>query len=117
MRLPGSLRARIALAAVAAVGICGLLAGGLLLAAVEREGRNQIDADLRDRADSILRRGDAYGGRQGGGERLLRGSGTFAQVVQGDGSSGRATCPTTRRTCPRRRVSRRSTSRVARGAR
>ena len=84
MRLPGSLRARIALAAVAAVGICGLLAGGLLLAAVEREGRNQIDADLRDRADSILRRGDAYGGRQGGGERLLRGSGTFAQVVQGD---------------------------------
>ena len=54
MRLPGSLRARIALAAVAAVGVCGILAGGLLLATVERDGRNQIDAELRERADSIL---------------------------------------------------------------
>jgi signal transduction histidine kinase len=84
MRLPRSLRARIALAAVAAVGICGLLAGGLLLAAVERDGRNQIDADLRQRADSILRRGDAYGRRQERPEPLLRGSGTFAQVAYGD---------------------------------
>ena len=85
MRLPGSLRARIALAAVAAVGVCGVLAGVLLLAAVERDGRNQIDADLRERADSILRRpGDAYGRRHGRPEPLLRGSGTFAQVAYGD---------------------------------
>jgi signal transduction histidine kinase len=85
MRLPGSLRARIALAAVAAVGICGLLAGALLLAAVERDGRNQVDADLRARADSILRRpGDAYGRGRDRGESLLRGSGTFAQVAYGD---------------------------------
>jgi signal transduction histidine kinase len=84
MRLPGSLRARIALAAVAAVGVCGLLAGGLLLAAVERDGRNQVDADLRARADSILRSpGDAYGRGRDRGESLLRGSGTFAQVAYG----------------------------------
>jgi two-component system, OmpR family, sensor histidine kinase PrrB len=84
MKLPGSLRARIALAAVAAVAVCGALAGGLLLAAVERDGRNQIDAELRERAASILRRGDAYGRRQGGPEPLLRGSGTFVQVADGD---------------------------------
>jgi len=85
MRLPGSLRARIALAAVAAVGVCGLLAGVLLVAAVERDGRNQVDADLRERADSILRRpGDAYGRRHGQADTLLRGSDTFAQVAYGD---------------------------------
>ena len=73
MRLPGSLRGRIVLAAVAAVGICGLLAGALLLAAVERDGRSQVDADLRARADSILRRpGDAYGRGRDRGEALLR---------------------------------------------
>jgi two-component system, OmpR family, sensor histidine kinase PrrB len=81
MRLPGSLRARIVLAAVAAVGVCGTLAGGLLLASVERDGRNQADAELRARADSILRTGDAYGRRRGGPDTLLRGSGTFAQVA------------------------------------
>ena len=91
MRLPGSLRARIALAAVAAVGICGLLAGGLLLAAVERDGRNQVDADLRARADSILRSpGDAYGRGRDRGEALLRGSGTFAQVAFGDDITSQA---------------------------
>ena len=91
MRLPGSLRARIVLAAVAAVGICGLLAGALLLAAVERDGRNQVDADLRARADSILRRpGDAYGRGRDRGEVLLRGSGTFAQVAYGDNITSQA---------------------------
>ena len=91
MRLPRSLRSRIVLAAVAAVGICGLLAGGLLLAAVERDGRNQIDADLRERADSLLRRpGGAYDRRHGRGEPLLRGSGTFAQVAYGDEVTDRA---------------------------
>ena len=83
MRLPRSLRTRIVLAAVAAVGICGLLAGGVLIAAVEREGRNQVDADLRDRADSILRRGDIYGRHGDRGETLLRGAGTFVQVSDG----------------------------------
>ena len=81
MRLPGSLRARIVLAAVAAVGVCGTLAGGLLLASVERDGRNQADAELRARVDSILRTGDSYGRRRGGPDTLLRGSGTFAQVA------------------------------------
>jgi two-component system sensor histidine kinase PrrB len=91
MRLPGSLRARIALAAVAAVGICGMLAGGLLLAVVEHDGRNQIDAELRQRADSILRRpGNAYGRRGGRAEPLLRGSGTFAQVAYGEEVTDRA---------------------------
>jgi two-component system, OmpR family, sensor histidine kinase PrrB len=83
MKLPGSLRARIALAAVAAVGVCGILAGGLLLAAVERDGRNQIDAELRERAASIVRRpGEGYGPGHDRGERLLAGSGTFAQLAQ-----------------------------------
>jgi len=85
VRAPRSLRARIALAAVAAVGVCGLLAGALLLAAVERDGRNQVDVELRERAASILRRPpgrDAYGhGR--GPQALLKGSGTFAQVAYG----------------------------------
>jgi two-component system, OmpR family, sensor histidine kinase PrrB len=86
MRGPRSLRARIALAAVAAVGVCGILAGGLLLAAVERDGRNQLDGELRDRATSILRRPpdrDAYGNGRGAGQ-LLQGSGTFAQVAYGN---------------------------------
>ena len=85
MRAPRSLRARIALAAVGAVALCGALAGGLLLAAVERDGRNQLDADLRERADrsSAAARG-AYGRRGGGAESLLRGSGTFAQVAYGN---------------------------------
>jgi two-component system sensor histidine kinase PrrB len=85
MRAPRSLRARIALAAVGAVALCGVLAGGLLLAAVERDGRNQLDGELRERAASILRRPpdrDAYGhGRQA--QPLLKGSGTFAQIAYG----------------------------------
>ena len=86
MRAPRSLRARIVLAAVAAVGVCGMLAGGVLLAAVERDGRNQVDAELRERATSILRRPpgrDAYS-HGGGGTPLLKGSGTFAQVAIGN---------------------------------
>ncbi|MEA2132637.1 MAG: two-component system, OmpR family, sensor histidine kinase PrrB [Solirubrobacteraceae bacterium] len=92
MRAPRSLRARIALAAVGAVAICGLLAGALLLAAVEHDGRNQLDNDLRARANSILRRPpdrEAYG-RGGGAQALLQGSGTFAQVAVGNQVVGRA---------------------------
>jgi signal transduction histidine kinase len=84
---PRSLRGRIVLAAVGAVAICGILAGGLLLAVIQRDGRNRVDDDLRQRAEQILRRPpdrDAYGrGGPGGGEPLLRGSGTFAQVAFG----------------------------------
>jgi signal transduction histidine kinase len=85
MRVPRSLRARIALAAVGAVALSGALAGGLLLGAVERDGRNQLDGELRERVDSILSRppGD-YGRRGGGAEPLLRGSGSFAQVAYGN---------------------------------
>jgi signal transduction histidine kinase len=87
MSRPQSLRARIVMAAVGAVAICGILAGGLLLAAIQRDGRNRVDDDLRQRAAQILRRPpdrDAYGRRgPGGGEPLLRGSGTFAQVAYG----------------------------------
>ena len=85
MRAPRSLRARIALAAVGAVALCGTLAGGLLLGAVERDGRNQLDGELRERVDQILSRGvGGYGRRGGGAEPLLRGSGTFAQVSYGN---------------------------------
>ncbi len=84
MRLPRSLRGRIALAAVGAVALCGALAGGLLLGAVERDGRNQLDAELRERVDQILSRPvGGYGHRGGGAEPLLRGSGSFAQIAYG----------------------------------
>jgi len=87
VRAPESLRGRIALAAVGAVAVCGILAGALLLAIIERDGRNQVDGELRERAASILRRPppgrDAYGHRDRGPEPLLRGSGTFAQVAFG----------------------------------
>jgi two-component system sensor histidine kinase PrrB len=87
MRWPQSLRGRIVLAAVGAVAICGILAGGLLLAIIQRDGRNRVDDELRQRAEQILRRPpdrDAYGHRgPRGGEPLLRGSGTFAQVAYG----------------------------------
>ena len=87
MRWPQSLRARIALAAVAAVALAGVVAGGLLLAAVEREGRNQVDSELRDRAESILRSAidRGYGHEGYRAEPLLRGSGTFAQVAYSNG--------------------------------
>ena len=97
VRAPRSLRARIALAAVGAVALCGVLAGALLLAAVERDGRNQLDGELRERALSILRRPpdrDAYG-HDRGAQSLLKGSGTFAQVAYDNGvSRRRATCRT-----------------------
>jgi two-component system sensor histidine kinase PrrB len=83
VRLPRSLRGRIALAAVGAVALCGALAGGLLLGAVERDGRNQLDSELRKRVEQILSRPvDGYG-RRGGGDALLRGTGSFAQVAYG----------------------------------
>ena len=120
MRAPRSLRARIALAAVGAVALCGVLAGGLLLAAVERDGRNQLDGELRERADSILRRPpdrDAYG-HGGGAETLLKGSGTLrAGRLRQPGSGGRATCRIRRRASRRTTASRPCRSGASRGAR
>ena len=86
MRAPRSLRARIAIAAVGAVALCGILAGGVLIAAVQRDARNQLDGELEARAASILRRPpdrDAYGHSRGA-QPLLQGSGTFAQIAYGN---------------------------------
>jgi signal transduction histidine kinase len=101
LRLPGSLRTRIALAAVAAVALVGAIAVPVLLAAIERDGRDAVDRELSDRAERVapppgaLGRPPPFGVRRppggfGGGpsprdredERLLAGSGTFVQVAQ-----------------------------------
>jgi signal transduction histidine kinase len=100
MRWPSSLRARIALAAVAAVTLAGVLAGVLLVAAVERDGRQDVDRDLQQRGGEVARRalggppeppgpppGGGHPGRPPGpppGDELLEGSGTFVQVAVGD---------------------------------
>ena len=95
MRAPGSLRARITLAALAAVLLSGLLAGALLVEAVERDARDALDADLRERSDRVLqgRGGPGHGGpfphqelvpsERPAGDELLAGSGTFVQVALG----------------------------------
>jgi two-component system, OmpR family, sensor histidine kinase PrrB len=87
MRLPGSLRARLTLAALLAVAIGGVIAGASLLAAVERDGRKAVDEELREQAAEVLR-GPPGEGRFGhgprGGQPLLKGSGTFVQVAIGD---------------------------------
>ena len=83
MRLPGSLRARLTLAALLAVALGGAIAGGLLLAAVQRDGRDAVDDELRAQAAEVLRgagRFDRGPGRRGP-EPLLAGSGTFVQVA------------------------------------
>jgi signal transduction histidine kinase len=88
MRPPASLRARITLAALAAVALSGVLAGTLLVAAVERDGREAVDRDLRQRVAQVAEprrpgfdgRGPRGAGRRGG-EALLAGAGTFAQVA------------------------------------
>ena len=90
MRLPGSLRTRLTLAALLAVAIGGLIAGPLLLAAVERDGRQAIDRELRQQTAEVLRGGPGrpgdgrFGRGPRGGQRLLRGSGSFVQVAYGD---------------------------------
>ena len=99
MRLPGSLRARLTLAALLAVAIGGLIAGPLLLAAVERDGRQAIDRELRQQTAEVLRggpgRATAASAAARAAARLLRGSGTFVQVAYGDEVvRARATCPT-----------------------
>ena len=92
MRGPRSLRGRIVLAAVAALTVAGVLAGWLLVAAVARDGRADVDRDLESRARDIARRpppgpepfgrgGPGPGGPPDGG--LLEGSGTFVQLAIG----------------------------------
>jgi signal transduction histidine kinase len=85
----------VALAAVMAVGIAGLIAGPLLVAEVGRDGRAAVDRDLRQRAAGIAHQALAPferhprppfgppppGGPPGG---LLEGSGTFVQVAAGN---------------------------------
>ncbi len=87
MRAPASLRARITLAALAALALGGLVAGALLLATIQRDGRDQVDRDLRDRAARLVGAPDRFGppGRLPGreGEPLLAGSGTFVQLAIG----------------------------------
>jgi two-component system sensor histidine kinase PrrB len=92
MRAPRSLRARITLAALASVAIGGAVAGALLLAAVERDGRRALDRDLREQAQRVVPGGPGrrFGARprprraRPGGEQLLAGSGSFVQVAVGD---------------------------------
>lgn len=87
MRLPGSLRARLTLAALLAVGIGGAIAAAVLLAAVADDGRNAVDKELKQQATEILRgppgRGD-FDRDRGGPNSLLAGSGTFVQLALGD---------------------------------
>jgi signal transduction histidine kinase len=88
MRLPGSLRARLTLAALLAVGIGGAIAGVALLAAVASDGRKAVDKELKQQTAEILRgpgpgRGD-FDHDRGGPPGLLAGSGTFVQLQLGD---------------------------------
>jgi two-component system sensor histidine kinase PrrB len=97
VRAPAGLRARIALAATAALLVVGIAAGVALLAAIERDGRRAVDRELTQRAEGVLRPGPGPGRGRGGlpfgrrpgpppdrDERLLAGSGTFVQVAVGD---------------------------------
>ncbi|MEA2450339.1 MAG: two-component system, OmpR family, sensor histidine kinase PrrB, partial [Thermoleophilaceae bacterium] len=98
MRLPSSLRARVALAAVAAIALAGVIAGALLVAAIERDGRRDVDRSLRERAVVIARNAldtppppppgaENLPGPPPGpppGDALLAGAGTFVQVAVGD---------------------------------
>ena len=90
MRRWGSLRARVTLAALAALAVGGLLAGAVLIAAIQRDGRRDVDRDLTQRAGDIVGRalgpGRGFGGGPhgpGGPDALLAGSGTFVQVAAG----------------------------------
>jgi two-component system sensor histidine kinase PrrB len=86
VRLPGSLRARLTLAAVLAVALGGAIAGTVLVAAVASDGRREVDDALQQQVDTVLRGpagGGRYGGRGRGGEPLLAGSGSFVQLAFG----------------------------------
>ena len=93
-RLPGSLRARVTLGAVAATTLALLLVNVVLLAAVARDGRRGVDGELRARAANVAGGRPQAGGpppgglgadepRRRGAEPLLAGSGTFVQLAVG----------------------------------
>ena len=106
MRAPRALRTRVALAAAAALLVVGVVATVVLLAAIERDGRRDVDRELALRAQRLIRPGPPPGapppgrpapGRRGGPPRgvgrggpppdrdgLLAGAGTFVQAAQGD---------------------------------
>jgi signal transduction histidine kinase len=87
MRAPRSLRARITVAAVAAVALAGIPAGVLLVAVIEHDGRSAVDRTLAERVQEIGRRPpgfDRHEFDEHRGEQLLAGSGSFAQVAYGD---------------------------------
>lgn len=92
MRGPRSLRVRIALAAVAAVAVVGVIAGVVLLAEIERDGRRSVDRDLVRRVEGLARRpppgvpGRALRPVPPGAARdgLLAGAGTFVQLSYND---------------------------------
>ena len=106
MRAPRALRTRVALAAAAALLVVGVLATVVLLAAIERDGRRDVDRELALRAQRLIRPGPPPGapppgalppGRRGGPrpgvgsggpppdrDGLLAGAGTFVQAAQGD---------------------------------
>jgi two-component system, OmpR family, sensor histidine kinase PrrB len=94
-RRADSLRVRIVVAALAALTLGGLLAGGALVTAIARDGRRAVDRDLTARAQTIAHRvmeppmrgygpPGAMGGEGIAGERLLTGSGTFVQLIRDD---------------------------------
>lgn len=85
-----SLRVRIAVAAVAAVALGGILAGAVLLREVERDARKALDEQLVQRSDRLVGGGPRGGPgpgedfeRRRGDPELLAGSGTFVQVAFG----------------------------------
>lgn len=91
-----SLRARLTAAAVLALAVVGLVVLLLLRAAVAADGREAVDAQLRLRAEQVLRRPppdpSGFGSHGGGGpgsqpgtpaDRLLSGTGSFVQVAVG----------------------------------
>ena len=89
-RLPGSLRARVTVGAVAATTLALLVLTVVLLAAIARDGRSAVDEQLGERAASLNGPGGPFGGgpfdggpRRRGPEPLLAGSGTFVQVALG----------------------------------
>src|SRR4051812_45268294 len=68
-----SLRARIALAAVMAVALGGVVAGAVLLRAVSRDGRDAVDAQLTERAERLAGAPEGrFGGRPAFGARVDR---------------------------------------------
>lgn len=85
MRLPRSLRARVALAAVGALALSLLLAGALLVIAVERSGRGAVDHELRERAQRVV---GGAGPQGAGAERAGHGAGAESRRGSGGGLQG-----------------------------